>query len=148
MTNFTRQEVLNILQGDWGTYVRRFRCLSPEAQAIFLEEQGYTRFGDLLSHLIAWWEVGYHAIQSYLADPDFQPREYDVNAFNAEAVAKAKGLDDDQMIESFEQMRSFLFDFVEALPESAFENQKVVKQFNIELVGHLSEHLIPDENKE
>ena len=52
------------------------------------------------------------------------------------------------MIESFEQMRSFLFDFVEALPESAFENQKVVKQINIELVGHSSEHLIPDENKE
>jgi len=144
MTALTRQKVLNILQGDWATYVQRFRCLSPEAQSIFLAKQGYARFADLLYHIIAWWEVGYHAIERYLTDPQFQPREYDVDAFNAEAIAKAGGLDDDNVIESFEKMRNFLFEFVKALPDTAFENEKVVNQFNMELVGHLSDHNISE----
>lgn len=144
MTALTRQDVLNILQGDWATYVQRFRCLSPEAQSTLLAEQGYGRFADLLSHIIAWWEIGYHTIEGYLTDSQFQPREYDVDAFNAEAVAKARGFDDDNVIESFEKMRSFLFEYVKALPDNAFENEKVVNQFNMELVGHLSEHDIPE----
>jgi hypothetical protein len=144
MTALTRQDVLNILQGDWATYVQRFRCLSPEAQSTFLAEQGYARFADLLSHIIAWWEIGYLTIEGYLTDPKFQPREYDVDAFNAEAVAKAGGLDDDNVIESFEKMRGFLFEYVKALPDNVFENEKVVNQFNLELVGHLSEHDIPE----
>ena len=144
MTAQSRQDVLNILQGDWATYVQRFRCLSPEAQSTFLAEQGYARFADLLSHIIAWWEIGYHAIERYLTDPQFQPREYDVDAFNAEAVAKAGGLDDDNVIESFEKMRSFLFEFVKALPDNAFENEKVINQFNMEFVGHLNEHDISE----
>jgi hypothetical protein len=144
MTARTRQDVLNILQGGWGTYVQRFRCLSPEAQSAFLAEQGYSRFADLLSHIIAWWEIGHHAVERYLTDPQFQPIEYDVDAFNAEAVAKAGGLDDDNVIESFEKMREFWIEYVKTLPGNVFENEKVVNQFNMELVGHLSEHDLPE----
>lgn len=143
MTTLTRQEVLKILQGEWGTYMQRFRRLSPEARSAFLEKQGYARFADLLSHIIAWWEVGHRAIVKYLTDPEFQPIKYDVDAFNAKAVAQARGLDEDTVIESFEKMRSFLIDFVKALPDTAFENEKVVNQFNMELVGHLRGHNIP-----
>jgi hypothetical protein len=144
LTARTRQDILNILQEDWGTYVGRFRGLPPEAQSTFLAEQGYDRFADLLSHIIAWWEIGHQAIEGYLTDPQFQPNEYDVDAFNAEAVAKAGGLDDVKVIESFEKMRGFLFEYVKALPGNVFENEKVVNQFNLELVGHLSEHDIPE----
>jgi hypothetical protein len=144
MTILTRQEVLNILQRDWGTYVQRFRCLSLEAQSTFLVKQGYARFADLLAHIIAWWEVGYHAIEKYITDPEFRPIEYDVDAFNAKAVSKAGGLDEDDVIDSFEKMRSFLIDFVNALPGTSFENEKVVNQFKMELVGHLHEHKIPE----
>jgi hypothetical protein len=144
MTTLTRQDVLNILQVDWGTYVLRFRCLSPEAKSAFLVKQGYARFADLLSHIIAWWDVGSHSIEKYIADPGFGPVEYDVDAFNATAVAKTAGLDDDTVIESFEKMRGFLIDFVKKLPETAFENEKVVNQFNMELVGHLRDHNIPE----
>ena len=98
MNALTRQDVLNILQGDWATYVQRFRQLSPEDQSTFLAEQGFTRFADLLSHIIAWWEIGHQSIERFLTDPLFQPKEYDVDAFNAEAVAKAGGLDDDNVI--------------------------------------------------
>jgi len=144
MTPLTRQELLNILQKDWAEYVQRFQSLSPETQSTFLEKQGYARFADLLSHIIAWWNVGYHAVERYLTDPGFQPRNYDVDAFNAEAVAKVEGIDESIVIESFEKMRSYLVEFVKTLPDTAFENEKVVNQFNMELIGHLSAHNIPE----
>jgi hypothetical protein len=31
------------------------------------------------------------------------------------------------------------------LPEAAFENEKVVRQFNMEFIGHLAEHHIPEQ---
>ena len=144
MTTLTRQEFLNILQRDWATYVQRFQCLSPDAQSAFLVKQGYARFADLLSHIIAWFEVGHHAVERYLTDPKSQPREYDVDAFNAEAVAKVGGFDEDNVIESFEKMRNFMLEFVKALPDTAFEDERVVNQLNMELVGHLSGHNIPE----
>ncbi len=144
MTALTRQDVLTILQGDWGTYVQRYRNLLPEARSAFLVKQGYVCFADLLSHIVAWWDVGYHSIEKYISDPGFQPPEYDVDAFNARAVAKTTGLDEDTVVNSYEKMRGLLIDFVKALPESAFENEKVVNQFNMELVGHYRDHNIPE----
>lgn len=38
--------------------------------------------------------------------------EYDVDAFNAGAVAEASQLDDEQVIVSFEKMRRFMIEFV------------------------------------
>jgi hypothetical protein len=142
LNTLTRQEVLGILQGDWAEYVQRFRCLSAEAQSAFLLEQGYARFADLLAHLVAWWEVGHQAIERYVTDPAAQPGKYDVDAFNADAVVKAAGLHEEDVIASFEKMRNFLVEFVKALPDTAFENEKVVNQLSMELVGHFSEHRI------
>lgn len=142
MTLLDREQILNTLQADWAAYVERYKSLPPDAQTAFLKAQGYRRFADLLSHIIAWWKVGYQAIEKYQVDPQFQGNVIDVDAFNADAVAKTGGMDEAQVIGSFEDMRNFLLEYVKALPDSAFENEKVVKQFNMELVGHLKEHSI------
>jgi hypothetical protein len=144
MTNSTRQEILTVLQEDWAGYVRGFRRMTPESQSAFLARQGYARFADLLAHIVAWWEVGYRSIEKYLAEPSFQPGKYDVNAFNAEAVARSAGLGEDDVVASFEKMRLLLVDFVKQLPDAAFENEKVVNQLNMELAGHLAEHRLPE----
>lgn len=143
MITLTRQDVLNILQAEWATYVKQFRCLSPEAQTTFIAEQGFARFADLLAHIVAWWEIGHHSIEKFCIDPKFQPEEYDVDAVNAEAVAKAEGLNENSVVESFEKMRGFLYEYVKALPDNAFENEKVINQINMELIDHLSDHDIP-----
>jgi hypothetical protein len=144
MTTLTRQAVLDVLRGDWATYVQRYRSLSPETQAAFLAKQGYARFAGLLYHIVAWWEVGRRNVESYLSDPDFQQPEYDVDAFNATAVEKAAGMDEEVVIEAFGKMRLSLIEFVKALPEAAFANEKVSRQFNMELIGHLSDHNVPE----
>jgi hypothetical protein len=142
MASHCRQEVLNVLQGDWAEYISRYRCLSPEGQSAFPTQQGYARLGDLLAHIVAWWKVGYQSVERYITDPDSQPAQYDVDAFNARSVEEAAGLDEAQLVDSFEQMRRFLFKFVKALPDTAFENEKVVSQLEMEFVGHFREHRI------
>lgn len=145
MADLTRQQVLDILQGDWATYVARFHRLAPEAQSAFLTQQGYARFADLLAHIRAWWEVGQQTIEHYLAEPQYQVPEYAVDAFNAAAVARVQHLDEPAVVQAFEQTRQFLVDFTRRLPEAAFADERVVDQFNMELVGHLNDHQLPAE---
>ena len=142
MDSLTRQEVLDVLQGDWAEYIQKFHSLSLETQSVFLRQQGYARFADLLAHIVAWWKVGFQSVERYLNDPASQPIKYDVDAINAEAIARASKFDEAQVVTSFEKMRCFLIDFVKVLPDSAFENEKVANQLKMELVGHLSEHKI------
>ena len=143
MTDPAQQKVLQILRQDWAEYIPQFHRMSPEVQAAFLAAQGYARFGDLLAHIVAWWQVGHQSIQRYLSDPTFRPPKYDVNAFNADAVVQAAAKSEDEIAASFETMRAILVDFVERLPETAFENEKVLRQLNMEFTGHLSEHQLP-----
>jgi hypothetical protein len=142
MASPTRQEILSLIQGDWAEYIHEFRSLSPEAQSAFLSQQGYARFADLLAHIVAWWKVCHQAVERYVADPATQPMEYDVDAFNARAVAEVSQLDDEQVIESFEKMRRFMFEFVRGLHDTAFDNERVINQLEMDFVGHLDEHKI------
>jgi hypothetical protein len=143
MPGLTRSHILHVLQHDWADYADRFHCLAPEAQAAFLKKQGYACFADLLAHITSWWEVGHHAIENYLKDAQYAPPEYDVDRFNAEAVAKARGQDEVTILRTFQAKRLFLIEWVSNLPESSFENEKVTRQFNMELIGHLTDHQIP-----
>jgi hypothetical protein len=144
MASQRKQDILSVLQEDWADYPVRFYRLSSEAQSALLTQQGYARFADLLAHIVAWWQVGYQAVERYLADPSSQPTHYDVDDFNAKAVAEAARLKEEQVLESFEKMRCFLIEFVEGLPDTAFENEKVSNQLGMELAGHLQEHKITE----
>jgi len=144
MNNHPREDILDAFQTGWGTYIQRFQALSPTAQTTFLKQQGYARLAGLLAHVIAWWKVGYNAVESYLSDPAFVPPGYDVDAFNAEAVARVNGVDEHTVIESFEKARISLIACVRSLPDAAFENEKVVNQFDMDVIGHLQEHIIQE----
>ncbi len=143
MTSPTRQEILQVLNNDWATYVQRYLGLSEEAKATFLKKQGYARLADLLAHFIGWWEIGRQNIRNYLEDPQFQPNNYDMDEINARSVARGKDQSEASIMQSFEQSRVSLLQWAALLPEEAFENEKVANQFNMELIGHLHEHEIP-----
>ncbi len=140
MAELTREQVFDALQYGWGTYVARFRRLSPAAQATFLVKQGYARLADLLAHVVAWWREGQQAIQSMLDDPNFQSPSYDVDAFNAQAVASYRDLGEPAVIVAFESARQAWLALVADLSEDAFQSQKITERLHIELIGHLAEH--------
>ena len=144
MAELTREQVLDALQNGWGTYMQRFHSLSPAAQSAFLAQQGYARLADLLAHVIAWWEEGTPAVERLLHDPGYRSPDHDVDAFNAQAVARSRDLDEPAVQQRFEQARLALRDLVAGLPDHAFQDKRIVDRLQIEVIGHLGEHDIPE----
>lgn len=140
MINPLQEQLLTCLQNDWGSYVPRFKRFSAQEQAAFLQKQGYARFGDLLAHVIAWWQEAFPAIENMLEDPAYRSPDVDVDAFNAQAVANFSELDEPAIILSFEALRSAWLDLVSALPDEAFQDQRICDRLHIEIVGHGQEH--------
>jgi hypothetical protein len=136
----TRAQAIDALENGWGTYVRRVQALAPPARTEFLRRQGYARLADLLGHVIAWWTKGQSRIREYLIRPDLPPDEYDVDDFNARAVATYRSASEEEVIRLFEEMRAAWVELVRSLPADAFRNEKIRARLQIELVGHLEEH--------
>ena len=140
MTGLTRGQIMSALQDGWGTYVEHFERLSPEAQAAFLARQGYACLGDLLGHVVAWWEEGQRVILALLDDPGFEGPDYDVDVFNARAVERFRDLGEPAVIRTFEAARRAWLALVAGLPDDAWRNQMIADRLHIEVIGHLAEH--------
>lgn len=132
--------VLDTLEQEWGPYLAKFDVL--EAKDKFLEKQGYKRLGDLLAHIIGWWDEGIKVIRAVTADAAFVYDEPDTNAFNTEIVAKYKDTSDAELRILFEQRRAEMIDLVRALPESAFENPTIERWLAADVVEHYDEHAL------
>lgn len=137
-----RQRALDVLAEDWGTYIGKFQGLSPQAQAEFLQKQGYKRLADLLAHVVAWWEMGLQSIERYKADPQAKPLEIDVDPFNAKAVEKVRNATDEEVIQTFDAARRRFADYVTGLSDDDFRDERIVGQIRMELIGHYEEHRI------
>jgi hypothetical protein len=142
MDQITRQNVINLLNGDWADYVARFQGLPPTVQAAFLEKQGYKRLVDLLAHIVAWWEEGWQAIQQYQDDPAARAPEIDVDGFNARVVEKVRAVSEAEEIRVFEEARRKFVEVVKGLSQDDFKDERVLNQIRWELVDHLEDHRI------
>jgi hypothetical protein len=142
VTDLTRTQLIATLNNEWGTYVARYRALAPAEQQQWLAGQGYPRFSDLLAHVVAWWVDGQRVIAHVTADPAYLLRDYDVDAFNAEAVAQYAALDEDAMIAAYEQARAAWIPLIEGISDTAFHNPKIADRFYPEIIGHLEEHTL------
>jgi hypothetical protein len=136
----TREQILTSLHTDWGTFVERFQRLSPEAQAAYLQQQGYARFADLLAHVIAWWQEGLAAIPTMLSDPAYISSDQDVDQFNAQAVERLRDLNESAIIAIFSDLRRQWIEIVNDLPAEAFQDEKINWRLHIEIIGHYAEH--------
>jgi hypothetical protein len=143
MTGLTRTQFLDTLKNGWGTYIARYRALPPAEQQKWLAAQGYARFSDLLAHIVAWWIDGQQVIARVAADPDYPLRDYDVDAFNAEAVAQYAAEDEDAMVAAFEQARAQWIPLVNGLSAAALQNPKIADRLRPEIIVHLEEHALP-----
>jgi hypothetical protein len=145
MTDLTRTQLLATLNDGWATYVARYHALPAGDREQWLAAQGYTRFADLLAHVVAWWVDGQQVIERMAADPDYPLRDYDVNAFNAEAVAQYAALDETAMITAYEQARAGWIPLINGLSDAALQNPKIADRLRPEILGHMEEHALPDQ---
>ncbi len=137
-----RKQLLHALEQDWGTYVARVRRLSREERRVYLSTQGYARLADLLAHVIAWWKEGYLALDIMLRDPNFQSPDYDDTIFNAAAVESVSHLDEAEVVEAFEAMRLAYYKRIADLPAGAFQDERIARRLQIEIIGHYHEHAL------
>lgn len=138
-----RTQLLAVLEDDWDTYMMRFHLLPPDRQEFWLARQGYARFADLLAHIIAWWAAGLADVAAMVADPDYRQQDYDVDAFNARAVAEAAAMGEATVIEQFESQRVQWLMLVTDLTDEALATQQIADRLQMELIGHLKEHQLP-----
>lgn len=136
----TREQILESLHTDWGTFVERFQRLSPEAQAAYLQQQGYARFANLLAHVIAWWQEGLAAIPAILNNPAYTSPDHDVDQFNAQAVERLHDLNESAISTIFADLHQQWIDLFKGLPAKAFQDEKIAQRLYIEIIGHYAEH--------
>jgi hypothetical protein len=140
MPTVSRKELLDALEQDWGTYAERYRTLSEDEKKRFVKKQGYARFADILAHFIAWWEEGIKALKHMPGDPTYRSPDYSVDEFNAKAIARFSGTDEDTILRSFEKVRLEMVRLVTDLPEAAFREKRICDRLHIEILGHMEEH--------
>lgn len=138
----TRTELLNHLQNDWGRYVATYRALPTDAQRNWLAAQGYDRFADLLAHVIAWWEDGYAVVTAAAAGHPLAPKEYDVDAFNAAAVARFSAADEEAVSAAFEARRRQWEELIAQLPDQVLAEPAVAHRLALEVATHWQEHTL------
>jgi hypothetical protein len=138
----TRDQFIDCLENDWASFVSRFDALSPEEQRNYLRKQGYRSFGDLLAHIIAWWEDGSQVIDHMIEDPDFSNPDYNVDEFNARAVERFMSLDEIAVVQSFEFTRDRMVDLVRTLRLKDLEDERINTRLYYEIIQHLKEHSI------
>jgi hypothetical protein len=143
MEEVTREQTLDTLQNGWATYVSRFHALDPDAQSEFLKKQGFARFADVLAHVTAWWEEGELVINGILKNPEYRWASYEVDVFNAQAIRRFSGLDETEIVGSFELARISFAVLASDLPEEAFTNKKIAGWLYADVIEHLQDHDIP-----
>ncbi len=144
MARFTLREVIHALDGGWAVYIPRFQALSPQAQAAFLQQQGFARFRDLIAHVIAWWEEGHRVISGIIDDPSFTWQLPDVDAFNAEAIARFANMPENELYDYFDRMRQVMLNLVSELPEDALQNADIADWLFLDVIEHLQDHALPE----
>jgi hypothetical protein len=136
----TREQLLASLHTDWGTFVQRLQNLPLEAQAAYLQQQGYARLADLLAHIIAWWQGGLTDVPIMLSDPAYTSPDQDVDQFNAQAVKRFEGVAEADVIARFEDLRRQWLELLDRLPAAAFDDPRLSWRLQIEIIGHYGEH--------
>ena len=142
MQAFTLRDVMRVLEEGWGEYIKQFNELSPEAQEVFLQKEGFASLHDLLAHVIGWWEEGLWIITGILDDPSFTWEERDIDAYNLELIEKFRAWSEDDLLLHYDNVREAMINLVADLPENALANEDIRYWLYEDVIEHLEDHRI------
>jgi hypothetical protein len=138
----TKQRTLDYVELEWGTYVERFNRLPKEEQDKRVKEIGFESFRDLLAHVLAWWEEAMVIVRAIAEARPFERKTYDLDAFNAEAVAKYKPWAEVEFMAHFEKTRQEMGADLRSMDETVFEKRRVGAWLDAAILHHAREHLL------
>ena len=135
-----REQFLQLLDNDWALFLQRARQLPPDDLRAYLQQQGYANLTGLLGHVVAWWQDGSQLVQRMRQDPSLRNPDYDVDAFNAQAVARFADMSEAQMVELYESQRQRMLALIRSLSDSEIKDERINTRLYYEIVYHLVEH--------
>ena len=138
----TKKRTLEYIEQEWGTYVERFQRLPKDEQEKRMKVMGYERFRDMLAHILAWWDESMEIVRAIAEDRKFERKQYDFDAFNAEAVAKYKDWDETEFMSQFEKTCQKMGSDLKSMNEAVFENRRVQAWLHAVIYHHAREHLV------
>ncbi len=139
MVEYTRSLFLQCLD-EWHAYPGKFRGLSADDQAAFLRGQGYASYQDLLVHVAAWWEEADGIVRDRVAGQARPAHKYDIDAFNAAAIARFKDTPNADVLEWYESRRQGIAKTVSALTDEWMQVRTIYGWLDAVLLEHLKEH--------
>lgn len=139
MPDYSRSLFMQCLD-QWKRYPDDFRKLQLEEQASFLEQQGFASLHDLLAHVAAWWEEADAIIRDRVSGVQRPSRKYDLDAFNAESLARFRDTPETELLLWYESQRQKIAATTEALGEEWFQVRTVYGWLDGVLLEHLKEH--------
>lgn len=139
MAELTKALLLQSLDA-WGRYADAFDRLSADEQASFLSEQGFGSLHDILAHVAAWWQEALGVIRDLIQRGERTPRKYDMDAFNAEALARFKSMPDQEMLAWYESQRREMIAVVSVLTDEQMHIPRVASWLDGVILEHLKQH--------
>lgn len=140
---FSRQELLLAVEQGWKHYLSRLHELSEQEQAIYAQQQGFSRVQDVLVHIFAWWERSMQrSVQIMNGQP--VPRSADMDEFNAEVIKRYSYWTREAVEEKFTTVLDEFERFLQELPETAIENERIQPWIRIDAVDHYQDHRLPN----
>ncbi len=125
---------------EWKSYPQRLGALPANEQAAFLQSQGYGSLHDLLAHIAAWWEEANAIISDRVEGRQRPARKYDLDAFNAAALARFAGTSESGLLTWYEMQRAQIASTVSGLSDEWLKVRTVYGWLDGVLLEHLKEH--------
>lgn len=135
-----REQFIDRLQHQWQPFVSRFQSLAAPEQRAYLNRQGYASFKDLLAHVISWWQEGAENIAQMRQDPSLALRDYDVDTFNAQAVARFHDRLEPEVVRTYQSQCQKMLDLVRSLPDAELYHEHINTRLYYEIIMHWKEH--------
>ena len=131
---------LDWLANDWAEYLADWKSLPAERQQKFLEKQGFTRFRDVVAHLVAWFEEAHTGIAGFVNDANYKHPSRDIDAFNAEVVEKYGAWKEEDVYAAFESARVKLIELVNSLTDEMLWMPRAQSWLMGDVIEHYFEH--------
>lgn len=140
---FSHQDLLTAVEQGWKHYLSRLDALSEEEQALYAQQQGFSRIQDVLVHILAWWERSMQRSVRIMSGQTV-PRADDMDEFNAEVIKQYQNWTREAVEEKFTTTLTEFERFLRELPETALENERIQLWLRLDAVDHYENHRLPN----
>jgi hypothetical protein len=125
---------------EWGRYGEVFERQPAAERIAFLQEQGFASLHDMLAHVGAWWEEAGSVIGDALEGRQGATRTYNLDEFNATALARFKETPEAELLAWYEAQRQQMLALLSSLTDEQMKISRVRNWLEAVILEHLKEH--------